>query len=138
MRVTVGHFEIPASDLGRAERFFCEAFGWQAVSAPWSGGDYRRLRPPAASEPGIAGGLLAAGELVDGQPLLVLHVEDATLEVCLARIRECGGVVELAPVAVGTAGRFARFRDPEGNRFGLWERRASGAEAEATQAPVIP
>lgn len=136
MRITVGHFEVPASDLGRAERFFREAFDWTAASAPWPGGDYRRLRPPASPEPGIAGGLLAGGELVDGQPLLVLHLEGATLEACLARITRCGGVVELAPVAIGTAGRFARFRDPEGNRFGLWERRASGGEDPPP--PMVP
>ena len=126
MRLTVGHFEVPAGDLERAARFFGEAFGWTATSAPWSGGAYLRLHPPTVAEPAIAGGLLPAGELVDGQPLLVLHLHEASLEECLARLVAHGGVVELAPVPVGTAGRFARFRDPEGNRFGLWERATGG------------
>ena len=126
MRLTVGHFEIPAGDVERAARFFRETLGWTATSAPWAGGAYLRLAPPAHPEPGIAGGLLSAGELVDGQPLLVLHLHDATLEECLERLAAGGAVVELAPVTVAGAGRFARFRDPEGNRFGLWERGVPG------------
>jgi len=36
-----------------------------------------------------------------------------------------GGSVVLAPVTIGTAGRFARFFDPDGNSFGLWQARAA-------------
>ena len=122
MRLTVGHFEIPAHDIERAARFVREALGWEATSAPWSGGAYLRLTPPETGEAAIRGGLLPAGSVADGQPLLVLHLHEATLEECLAALAEKGAVVEVAPLVVAGAGRFARFRDPEGNRFGIWER----------------
>jgi predicted enzyme related to lactoylglutathione lyase len=61
------------------------------------------------------------------QPLLVIHVlpegtEGAEpLAAWLARIVEAGGEVEQPASRIGDMGFFARFRDPEGNRFGLWQ-----------------
>ena len=121
MRATVSHFEIPAHDLERAARFYSEVFNWRIDLASWTT-PYYKVRGAAGEPPGregIDGGLLPAGGGVD-HPLLVVHLSGASLEECLERIVEGGGSVDLAPESVGTMGRFARFRDPEGNLLGLW------------------
>ncbi|HEX6901197.1 MAG TPA: VOC family protein [Thermoanaerobaculia bacterium] len=122
MRATVSHFEIPAHDLDRAARFYQEIFAWRIDRAPWTT-PYYKVRGAAGESPGregIDGGLLPAGGGVD-YPLLVIHLSGAALEQCLERIVRAGGEVDLPPEAVGAMGRFARFRDPEGNLLGLWE-----------------
>lgn len=125
-QATVSHFEIPAHDLERAARFYREAFGWTVEPVPWQPGPYFKVRGSAAlpqgeerGRIGIDGGLMAAGEGVE-QPLLVIHVSGAPLEDWLARIVAAGGEVEQPASRIGNMGFFARFRDPEGNRFGLW------------------
>jgi predicted enzyme related to lactoylglutathione lyase len=56
-----------------------------------------------------------------GQPLLVIHVTGAPLWDCLDLVVAEGGEVDLPVTEVGPSGRFARFRDPEGNLLGLWQ-----------------
>lgn len=133
MRATVSHFEIPARDPERTARFYREVFGWRVEPLAWEGPAYFRVRaagPPASptdgpQQEGIDGGLTSGQEAGD-QPLLMIHITEATLEECLERIAGAGGTVDLPATPVGPAGpgmlgRFARFRDPEGNRLGLWE-----------------
>jgi predicted enzyme related to lactoylglutathione lyase len=127
---TVSHFEIPARDLERAARFYREVFGWTVEPVPWQGGPYYKVRGSAApvggegrGKTGIEGGLMPREGEVD-QPLLVIHVPpEATepLETWLARIVAAGGEIDQPASRIGDMGFFARFRDPEGNRFGLWQ-----------------
>lgn len=62
-------------------------------------------------------------ELGADHPLLVIHIEGATLEQTLERIVEAGGTVDRPPGPVGEMGEWARFRDGEGNLLGLWRDR---------------
>ncbi len=122
MRVTIGHFEILARDPERLARFFREALDWSAEPLPWDGPAYLKLRPPAATPPPsrpIGGGILA--DAADPAPLLVFHLEEGTLEEALARIETAGGSIEEPPEEIRGMGRFARFRDPDGRGYGLWE-----------------
>jgi predicted enzyme related to lactoylglutathione lyase len=126
VRATVGHFEIPVRDAERAAGFYREVFGWGIEAVAWEGPAYFRVRAAvpgagSATRAGIDGGLMTGGEAAD-QPLLVIHLEGAALEGCLERIVAAGGAVDLPPRAVAGMGRFARFRDTEGNRLGLWQR----------------
>lgn len=124
MQATVRHFEIPARDFERATRFYAEVFGWRIEPLPWEGPPYARIRAalPATGNPrlGIDGGLTMADSNAD-QPLLVLHIEGATLDACLHRIVQAGGTVDQPVTRVADFGHFARFRDPEGNLLGLWQ-----------------
>lgn len=121
MKATLSHFEIPARDLDRAARFYREVFGWQVEPLPWEGHPYCRIRGVAGSgESTLGGGIVPAGGGYE-HPLLVIHV-DGELEAWIERIVERGGTVEQPPARVGDFGRFARFRDPEGNVLGLWGR----------------
>lgn len=116
MRATVSHFEIPARDLERAARFYREVFGWQVEPLPWEGHPYYKVR--GAGSESLGGGIVPAGEGYD-HPLLVIHV-DGELAICMEKIVEAGGTVEQPPRPVGDFGRFARFRDSEGNLLGIW------------------
>jgi predicted enzyme related to lactoylglutathione lyase len=125
MRATVSHYEIPAHDPERAARFYREAFGWTVEPRPWVGPAYFAVRGSegpegAGTRLGIRGGILGWGDGSMPHPLLVIHVEDAALEDCLARIESAGGSVDQAPTPV-TLGTFARFHDTEGNLLGLWQ-----------------
>jgi predicted enzyme related to lactoylglutathione lyase len=124
MRATVSHFEIPARDLERAARFYREVFGWEVEPLPWGGHPYYKVRgaagAPGSGRQGIDGGLLPAESAAD-HPLLVVHLEEESLEDCLGRITAAGGRIDRAAAAVGDMGWFARFRDPEGNLLGLWQ-----------------
>src|SRR5262249_20210763 len=113
-----------ARDPDRLARFYREVFDWRSEPLDWEGPPYFRVRAAlpkygVASE-GIDGGLTAGGEVGD-QPLLMIHVADVPLEECLERIVAAGGAIEVPVTAVGEMGRFARFRDPEGHRLGLWQ-----------------
>ena len=134
-KARIEHFEIPARRPEAAAHFFREAFGWRVEPLPaFAGGTYFTIRPASRKEgeagetavSGRGGGPLRGGlgtpEVVGAEhPVLVVHIEGETLEECLARIEGLGGtaVGEVRPV--GEMGRYGRFRDPEGNLFGLWQ-----------------
>jgi predicted enzyme related to lactoylglutathione lyase len=122
LRATVSHFEIPARDLERAARFYREVFGWRIEPLAWEGHPYFKIRD--AGGEGIGGGLLPLEATTD-HPLLVIHLSGISLEDCLAKIVEAGGGIDREAEEVGGMGRFARFRDPEGNVLGLWEGRGT-------------
>src|SRR5215210_6216132 len=69
----VVHFEIHATDMDAAERFYTSVFGWTARRTEAAGRDYRLLITGQDGTPGINGALLArrgeapaAGEPVSG------------------------------------------------------------------------
>ena len=134
MRATVSHFEIPARDLERAARFYRQVFGWRIEPLPWEGHPYFKIRD--AGGEGIGGGLLPAAATTD-HPLLVIHLSGITLEECLAKIVEASGGIDRPAEEVGEMGRFARFRDSEGNVLGLWEK-AGTAETSGTSGTETP
>ncbi len=128
-QATLSFFEIPGSSPTRLAEFFLAVFSWQSLRVPWEGPEYVRLLPPPTSEaPG--GGILCPDErgLVDRLTVMI-RIEGEPLESVLERIVAHGGSLALAPVTIGHSGRFARFFDPDGNSFGLWE--AAGASGGA-------
>jgi uncharacterized protein len=124
VRATVSHFEIPAHNPERAACFYREVFGWSVEPLPWDR-PYFKVRgsagAPGTGREGIDGGITEAGGALE-HPLLMIHIEDEKLEKVLERIVEAGGRVDLPVTRVGEMGWWARFRDPEGNLLGLWQR----------------
>ncbi|MEM7052131.1 MAG: VOC family protein [Acidobacteriota bacterium] len=118
IEASFGHFEIPSPDPAATARFFRAAFGWSSAAVEHQGGEYRKLRPPH----GPGGGITADHQAVP-QPLVVIHLHRGSLEEALAAIEEAGGRTELAPQEIADQGRFARFRDPAGHLYGLWQGR---------------
>lgn len=122
MRTSVGSFEIPARDLERAAEFYRRAFGWEVRRVDGPGAAYFALGPPREiAAPRVLRGGLGAPETVGAaQPLLVLHVEDGTLEESLERVVAAGGSIVEGPRPVESFGHFARVCDSEGNLLGIW------------------
>jgi predicted enzyme related to lactoylglutathione lyase len=117
----VSYLHIPCLEPFRAADFYEAVFGWAL----------RRDsdEPAFADATGHVIGHFVAGEPVLGEggirPFVYVEDVDETLQ----RIEELGGAVAAPPRAEGTL-RVATFRDPEGNRIGVWtETAAHGTRA---------
>lgn len=119
----LGQFEIPARDPDRAATFYRRAFGWRVEPVPWDGPPYFKMRPeasPEASHHPVGGGLGTPEAIGADLPLLMFHVDGGSLEMWLAHVEAAGGEAASPIKQVGTFGRLALIRDPEGNLLGLW------------------
>jgi predicted enzyme related to lactoylglutathione lyase len=118
----VVHFEIHASDMDRAERFYTEVFGWTAQRTGGGGRDYRLLVTGPDGTPGINGALIErwGGDPGPDDPVTgfacTIAVED--LDETGRQIAERGGRQVVDVREVPGVGRLAYFRDPEGNLLG--------------------
>lgn len=125
-RATLSFFEIPAESPEALAEFFLSVFGWPSREVEWDGPRYLRLLPPATGEAPGGGILQRSGGEAQGPPLVdrltvMIRIEGEPLEAVLERVAAAGGEVVLLPTAIATFGRYARFLDPEGNSFGLWQ-----------------
>lgn len=119
----VVHFEIPADDTDRAQKFYREAFGWSINAAP--GMDYALLgtvpvtEQGEPTEPGGINGGMMRREGVWAHPIITIEVDD--IEAALKRVEELGGTVARGSLPVGPIGFAAYFTDTEGNLMGLFQ-----------------
>lgn len=121
----VVHFEIPADDGDRANRFYTEAFGWNMMAVP--GMDYTMVGTTPSDENGqpteaggINGGMFVRSEeFPPKEPVITIDVED--IDASLAKIAELGGSTISPKLPVGEMGFAAYFKDTEGNVLGLWQ-----------------
>jgi predicted enzyme related to lactoylglutathione lyase len=115
------HFEIPASDTGRAREFWGSLFGWQFQAYP-EGSEYHMTRVSEDSGAAITG----LDPALRG-PRAYFDVDDVNAGV--ARVRELGGEAG-EPMPVPGMGWFATCKDPLGNDFGLWQNDPSAPAPE--------
>jgi uncharacterized protein len=119
----VVHFEIPADDTGRAQKFYAGAFGWSVSAVPGMGyallGTVPVTEQGAPAEPGGINGGMLHREGIWAHPIVVIEVDD--IEAALARVAELGGTVARGSLAVGPIGFAAYFSDTEGNLMGLFQ-----------------
>jgi len=108
----IDYIEIGVADVGRASRFYADAFGWSFNDY---GPAYAGIRSPDGS--GEVGGLNGEGAGPAGGPLVLLYSED--LEATVAAVRAAGGTVVDEPFEFPGGRRF-HFADPDGNRLGAW------------------
>jgi predicted enzyme related to lactoylglutathione lyase len=100
-------------DLAAGRRFYGELFGWTFEEAYGGSVWARKDGEPVA----------ALAHKADGRLPTVWTVYFATPDVVRlsGRIREAGGQVVMAPVALGELGTAVLAADPEGAVFGLWQ-----------------
>ncbi len=129
---SIVHFEIPADDVVRAQKFYGEIFGWKfhefkMPSSSSTGGDpyYGVTTTPVDEKmqpttPGaINGGLMK--RKAKGQPFMNYINTDSIADTLMA-IVEKGGEICLPKTEIAPGmGWIACFRDPEGNMMGLHE-----------------
>jgi uncharacterized protein len=106
----IDYIEFAVSDMGAAQRFYADAFGW-------SFNDYGPGYAGIRQGNGEAGGFRVEPTVVAGGPLVILYSED--LEGSLAKVRAAGGVITVEPFDFPGGRRF-QFRDPSGNELSVW------------------
>ena len=115
----VVHFEIHASDLDRAERFYRDVFGWevQKFDGPM---DYRLLNTGANTETGIDGALVERRKPSDGDAVsayvCTISVDD--IGVTEEKVKGSGGEQVVDRHEIPDVGQLSYFKDTEGNIFG--------------------
>jgi uncharacterized protein len=112
MTAWVTHYEIAASDVDRAQRFWSGLLGWEFGESVMPEGEYRMARTGENS--GAA--LTTFGE--PGHPNVYFNVDD--IDASLAKVVELGGSAE-DKQPVPNMGWFAACKDSEGNAFSLWQ-----------------
>jgi predicted enzyme related to lactoylglutathione lyase len=119
----VVHFEIPADDLERAQKFYKNVFGWKMEQFP----DMEYIMVGTVpvdetnmpKEPGaINGGMMKRQDPVTSPVITinVLNIDDA-----LKKVKKMGGEVARGKMPIGEMGYAAYFKDTEGNIIGLWQ-----------------
>ena len=118
----ITHIDIPVSDLGQAQEFYSDLFGWNIAEIPGFEG-YPMWQAPNQ----ISGGGLAPREEGFTQPRSYVEVD--SIDDVLARAESKGATVTLPRTAIDATSWFAAFIDPDGNNIGLYEGATSGGDA---------
>lgn len=116
------HFEIPADDVKRANKFYGSVFGWESNSLP--GMDYTLLqtgptdkKTGVVQKPGFINGGLMKRQAPFKGPVVIIEVDK--LDTTIKKIEKNGGKVVSPRETVPNIGDVAYFQDPEGNVVGL-------------------
>jgi predicted enzyme related to lactoylglutathione lyase len=111
-------FEIPATDLDRAARFYQQLFG-----APLQRADFGMPIAvfPYRAEGGASGCLAQSPTMQPSRSGSLIYLNaDPSLDAALARAEEAGGrVVQPRTALPPGMGFFAKIEDTEGNQVGL-------------------
>jgi len=108
------YVEIPAPDMEKARAFYSAVFGWKIEKTS------ERYMMFETSEEGLSGGFSAEYPASVTGPVLYLQVAD--INGVLQAINENGGSTMTPKKSIGEWGFYAWFKDPNGNRVGLWSR----------------
>ena len=115
MSNAIVHFEIPADDVQRAQKFYKQAFGWK-ISDPWKM-DYFLVETRKKGEEGINGGLMP--RKMPGQPFMN-YIAVKSIDTSLRKVEGAGGSVCMPKTEIGSGmGWIAAFKDTEGNLMGF-------------------
>ncbi len=114
----VVHFEIQADDPDRAERFYCEVFGWTVT--PWKGPVDYRLVNTGEGSPGIDGAIVARSQAgaTEGSGAFVCTIAVEDIGTTERRVLGAGGQRLRDRQEIPGIGLHAYFKDTEGNVFG--------------------
>jgi predicted enzyme related to lactoylglutathione lyase len=111
------HFDIPADDPMRAQKFYKETFGWKFDK--WDGPmEYWMIKTGDDTTPGINGGLAKRNA---GQNGMTNTVDVPSIEEYSNKIQSKGGQVIAPKMPIPGVGYFAMCKDTEGNIFGIIE-----------------
>lgn len=111
-------FEIPATNMTRAGRFYAQVLGTPLDTQKF--GPHELMVFPY-QQPGVGGCLVANTSLQSGMagPVIYLAVKDS-LDTALTRVTAAGGAVVVGRTELPeNIGCYAHIIDTEGNRVGL-------------------
>ena len=123
MRGNVVHFEVPAKDMKRAQKFYSDVFGWQINEIPEDNYTMVGTTPSDENgmpkEPGSINGGIGKKTGPLQNPVITIQVD--SIEEALKTVQAHGGKLERKKMAVGNMGWAAYFKDTEGNVMGLFQ-----------------
>lgn len=121
----VGYFELPATDLDRAERFYAAVFGFDFERQLVDG--YEMALFPYEDGGFGASGALAKGDIyVPSRTGALVYFAVPHLDAVLERALSAGGEVLYPKKPIGDHGWVAEIGDSEGNRVGLHQSGGTG------------
>jgi uncharacterized protein len=119
---TIIHFEIPANDVAKLQKFYSDLFGWKITKLP--GMEYYSIETVPMDDkgnlqqPGVNGGLYKRDQ-PQQQPLNYIYVE--SVDEYSKKVAKLGGQIIMQKTEIPKMGWFALAKDPEGNVFGIFE-----------------
>ena len=119
----VGWFEIPVTDLDRAEAFYTAVFDLKMIRQEESGGSIMSWFPFEEDVPQAAGTLIKGEGFVPSVEGTLVYFSATDLDRQLELVQENGGEVLLPGTDIGQYGVIAHFKDTEGNRVALHARK---------------
>lgn len=115
----INWFEIPATDMARAKKFYETIFDIQMEEMEMPGMKYAMF-PFDPTKGKIAGGLAQSPMHVPGTTGAIVYLNaNPDLQHVLDRIEKAGGKVTMPKTSIGQNGFMAFFTDPEGNTMAL-------------------
>jgi predicted enzyme related to lactoylglutathione lyase len=117
---SVVHFEIPADDIERAQKFYGGLFGWkiEKFTGPTPMEYWSIMTGSEKYEAGFGGGMM---KRQDPRQQITIYIDVPSVDEYLDKVKQLGGKVGFPKMAVPGMGYFAVCLDPENNGFGLWE-----------------
>lgn len=120
---SVVHFEIPADDVKRAQKFYEKTFGWKMQHMPEMNYTMIGTAPSDAqgmpTVPGAINGGMGARKSPLSHPVVTINVDD--IDASLKQVQANGGSTVAKKTPIGPMGFTAYFKDSEGNVVGLWQ-----------------
>jgi len=119
----VVHFEIPADDLERAQKFYKGVFGWKMDAVPEM--EYILIGTTPVdengmpTEPGGINGGMMKRQNPFNSPIITINVEN--IEEAMKNVKKMGGKMVREKIQVGDMGYASYFKNTEGNIIGLWQ-----------------
>ncbi len=110
-------FNVPATDVKRAQKFYSGLFGWK-IKAFRGMKDFLHIDtggPDASPDGGL-------GQRQGEHEGVVNYIGVPSIDKFSAKVLKLGGKVVMPKTAVPEMGYFAVCTDSENNTFGLWEK----------------
>jgi len=118
---SIGWFDIPADDVGRARKFYQSLLGWKIEPAKDFPDKTQDRQSIITGEP-EKGSMHSGGlykRMMPGGILVFVIVKD--IDRVLARVEQLGGKVLMPKTEIRDLGLvFGVIQDTEGNKLGLW------------------
>lgn len=119
---TIQHFEIPADDIERAQKFYKEVFGWGMQK--WSNPenpvkDYWYFNTEDESgDKGLSGGMMKRQA---PEHTVTNYITVSSIDEYKSKIEQAGGKIMIPKTEIPDMGFYVIFLDSENNQFGLFE-----------------
>ncbi len=118
MGAPVIRFDIGCRDQAKTVAFYEKVFDWTPKQAPFN------TEMETGGGKGIDGAVTALGH--EPHNYVMIYLEVADMDAACKAIRDGGGQVTVGPVEIpseapGGGGKFAWFKDPEGNQLAIFE-----------------